>query len=55
MYSLISKPVFVITPDKIIIQLFYYLCLPKFLKNKYRNNFNHIKNKKKFRNKMSYL
>ena len=25
MYTLISKPVFVITPDKIIIQLFYYI------------------------------
>uniref|UniRef100_UPI00315C73BC ribosomal protein S3 n=1 Tax=Leucopaxillus giganteus TaxID=1167592 RepID=UPI00315C73BC len=32
MYCLISKPVFVITPDKIIIQLFYYLFLPSFLR-----------------------
>jgi hypothetical protein len=34
MYCLISKPVFVITPDKIIIQLFYYLFIPNILKFK---------------------
>jgi hypothetical protein len=34
MYCLISKPVFITTPDKIKIQLFYFLCLPKFLINK---------------------
>jgi hypothetical protein len=34
MYCLISKPVFVITPDKIIIQLFYYLFIPNLLKFK---------------------
>ena len=30
MYCLISKPVFIFTPDKVIIQLFYYLNIPKF-------------------------
>lgn len=34
MYCLISKPVFITTPDKIKIQLFYFLCVPKFLINK---------------------
>jgi Mitochondrial ribosomal protein (VAR1) len=34
MYCLISKPVFVMTPDKIIIQLFYFLFLPNILKIK---------------------
>jgi hypothetical protein len=28
-YCLISKPVFITTPDKVKIQLFYFLCLPK--------------------------
>lgn len=49
MYCLISKPVFVITPDKIIIQLFYYLFIPNLLKLKqiklYYNNkkYNYLK------------
>jgi hypothetical protein len=34
MYCLISKPVFVITSNKIIIQLFYYLFIPNILKAK---------------------
>jgi hypothetical protein len=34
MFCLISKPVFVITPDKIIIQLFYYILIPNLLKYK---------------------
>jgi hypothetical protein len=34
MYCLISKPVFVVTPNKIIIQLFYYLFIPNILKAK---------------------
>jgi len=34
MYCLISKPVFIITPDKIIIQLFYYSLIPNILKLK---------------------
>jgi hypothetical protein len=46
MYCLISKPVFVMTPDKIIIQLFYFLFIPNILKFKKifkygnRNKFN---------------
>lgn len=42
MYCLISKPVFTITPDKISIQLFYYLFVPNLLKlkkiNLYKNS-----------------
>ena len=34
MYALISKPIFIITSDKIIIQLFYYLFIPNILKLK---------------------
>src|ERR1700733_7403077 len=34
MYCLISKPVFVMTPDKLIIQLFYFLFIPNILKFK---------------------
>ena len=34
MYCLISKPVFISTPDKIIVQLFYYLFIPNVLKLK---------------------
>nr|YP_009517198.1 ribosomal protein S3 [Blastosporella zonata]AYE93075.1 ribosomal protein S3 [Blastosporella zonata] len=34
MYCLISKPVFITTPDKIIVQLFYYLIIPNVLKLK---------------------
>jgi hypothetical protein len=30
MYCLISKPVFIFTPDKVVIQLQYYLNIPKF-------------------------
>ena len=59
MYCLISKPVFLFTPDKVTIQLFYYLNIPKFkvfkwyyiLKNKlnkakYQNNVLSYSNKK---------
>nr|YP_009463019.1 ribosomal protein S3 [Pleurotus citrinopileatus]AUW35262.1 ribosomal protein S3 [Pleurotus citrinopileatus] len=45
MYCLISKPVFVITPDKVIIQLFYYLFIPNLFKHK-------IRNIKKFKNRI---
>jgi hypothetical protein len=45
MYVLISKPVFVFTSNKIIIQLFYYLFIPNFYKNKKFN-------KKKFNKKL---
>ncbi len=34
MHSLISKPVFIIKSNKIIIQLFYFLLIPKILKHK---------------------
>ena len=30
MYCLISKPIFIFTPDKVVIQLFYFLNIPKF-------------------------
>jgi hypothetical protein len=40
MYCLISKPVFVITPDKITIRLFYFLFIPNILKFKKLNGFN---------------
>ena len=44
MYCLISKPVFVFTSNKIIIQLFYYLFIPNILKSK---NVYKIKNKRR--------
>jgi len=34
MFCLISKPIFVVTPNKIIIQLFYYLFIPNVFKSK---------------------
>nr|AYE93354.1 ribosomal protein S3 [Termitomyces sp.] len=40
MYCLISKPVFISTPDKIIVQLFYYLFIPNVLKLKKFFNYN---------------
>lgn len=49
MYCLISKPVFIITSDKITIQFFYYLFIPNLLKLKqiklYHNNkkYNYLK------------
>jgi len=42
MYCLISKPVFVITPDKIIIQLFYFLFIPNILKFKKIHKYGNI-------------
>jgi hypothetical protein len=40
MFSLISKPIFVFTPDKVVIHLFYYILLPTLLKKKiYFKNF----------------
>jgi hypothetical protein len=30
MYCLISKPVFIFTPDKVVIQIHYFLTIPKF-------------------------
>ena len=60
MYCLISKPVFIITPDKISIQLFYYLFIPNLLKlkqiklyykNKKYNYLKLIKNLRDLKNK----
>nr|WDS46452.1 ribosomal protein S3 [Cyathus striatus] len=34
-YCLISKPVFIITPDKVIIKLFYFICLPNMVTAKF--------------------
>jgi len=48
MYCLISKPVFVITPDKIIIHLFYYLFIPNILKFKKINRLGY-RHRNKFR------
>jgi len=50
MYCFISKPIFILTPNKIIIRLFYYLCIPspkffKWLKANYKIKTN-IKNKR---------
>ena len=30
MYCLISKPIFIFTPDKVVIQLQYFLNIPKY-------------------------
>lgn len=55
MYCLISKPVFIITPDKIIIQLFYYLFIPNILKlkkfYKYKSSFYSALGKKEWYNR----
>jgi hypothetical protein len=50
MYCLISKPKFIFTPDKVTIQLFYYLFIPNILKLKkiYRYGYSR-------RNKLNYL
>jgi hypothetical protein len=55
MHSLISKPVFIIKSDKIIIKLFYFLLIPRFLRDKKKNKFTIIlqKIKKKIFNKNS--
>jgi hypothetical protein len=63
MFCLISKPIFVITPNKIIIQLFYYLFIPNILKSKKiykfgdqrRNNLRIYLTWKKRRNKIKKL
>lgn len=44
MYCLISKPVFITTPDKIKIQLFYFLVIPKILIDSNSTSPNKIKN-----------
>jgi len=50
MYCLISKPVFVITPDKIIIQLFYFLFIPNILKFKKIHKYGNISKSKLSKN-----
>lgn len=70
MYCLISKPLFIITPDKITIKIFYFLLLPNFLKykkflnsssygkatyNKWNKNSKNMKQKKKQINKFRKL
>jgi hypothetical protein len=50
MFCLISKPVFIHKSDKIIIQLYYFLILPNFFKDKLlRRNFRFKKLMKKFK------
>src|SRR6266550_4575457 len=51
-FFLISKPFFLITPDKIIIQLFYYLFIPNILKAK---KFYNIVKKNRKKNLRFYL
>jgi Mitochondrial ribosomal protein (VAR1) len=63
MFCLISKPIFIMTPNKIIIQLFYYLFIPNILKSKKiykfgdkrRNNLRIYLTWKKRRNKIKKL
>lgn len=56
MFSLISKPVFVITPDKIVIHLFYFILIPSFLKNKSKSKYyTYKKNLFKFQKYIKYL
>ena len=47
MYCLISKPVFIIKSNKIIIQLFYFLLIPRILKSKKKKTFYYFKKIKK--------
>ena len=49
MYCLISKPVFIIKSNKIIIQLFYFLLIPKILKNKKKKTFYYFKKYKGYK------
>jgi hypothetical protein len=46
MYCLISKPVFIIKANKIIIQLFYFLLVPKIFKYKKNKKYTYIKKRK---------
>ena len=52
MYCLISKQKFIFTPDKIIIQLFYYLFIPNILKKKLKNIYRYGYSR---RNKLNYF
>jgi hypothetical protein len=46
MYCLISKPVFIIKSNKIIIQLFYFLLVPRIFKYKKQKKYSYIKKRK---------
>lgn len=52
MFSLISKPIFVFTPDKVVINLFYYILLPSLLKKKINFKNTKIKKMKKLKKKI---
>jgi hypothetical protein len=55
MFCLISKPVFVIKADKIVIQLFYFLMIPNFLKiKKFKINNIYRNFKYLYNNKLNY-
>src|ERR1700754_3559903 len=58
MYCLISKPVFIIKSNKIIIQLFYFLLVPRIIKYKKKKKYSYIKKRKGyvfFNNKFNFL
>ena len=46
MFCLISKPVFIIKSNKIIIQLFYFLLVPRIFKYKKKKKYSYIKKRK---------
>jgi len=48
MYCLISKPVFIIKSNKIIIQLFYFLLVPRIFKYKKKTKYSFVKKGKRF-------
>lgn len=48
MYCLISKPVFIIKSNKIIIQLFYFLLVPRILKYKKKKKYSLVKKGKRY-------
>jgi hypothetical protein len=52
MFSLISKPVFIFTPDKVVINLFYYILLPSLLKKKNLFHNSKLKKMKNIKNKL---
>ena len=47
MYCLISKPVFIFTPDKVVIQIHYFLCIPKYKVFKWYSIFKSKKKRQK--------
>nr|UEX92912.1 hypothetical protein [Marasmius tenuissimus] len=48
MYCLISKPVFIIKSNKIIIQLFYFLLVPRIFKYKKKKKYSFVKKGKRY-------